>query len=206
VALAAVCHNLANYPLLQEELREEAVQLLKNEGKFDYNVVNELPLMTAFINETLRFYPPGVRATTRVSLTDYPYGKVTLPKGAGIHVGVYQLHENPDFWPEPEKFDPTRFLGDNKSLIDPISWQPFGAGLRYCIGINFAFLEMKLFLANLLLEFRIESGPNTERGLLSMEQKLLTEAPSKGVHVRLVPCSGPDSEHFIPPETEGRTF
>jgi cytochrome P450 family 3 subfamily A len=184
--LATTAHFIVNEPQLQEDLRQEVKALLEKEGSLDYNVVNSLPLMDAVINESLRLFPPGVQATIRMAKNDYVYGNVTIPRGVGIFVGTNQLHRNPDLWPEPHKFDYTRFLGEKRQSVDPIHWQPFGAGPRQCLGLKFAMLEIKLCFAQMLLEFNFKPGPNTEKELL-MEEKPFTSSPGKGVNVRLIP-------------------
>jgi hypothetical protein len=185
--LSLASHFMANHPLIQEQVRQEVEEFVSKEGRLDYNVVNGLPLMEAFLNEAMRFHPPAPMAVIRQPLHDFPYGNITLPKGVGIFVGVHELHGNPELWPEPDRFDPQRFLGENKQNIDPIAWQAFGVGPRNCIGLKFALLEIKLCLAHILREFRLESGPNTEQGNLSMGEKYFTDSPLRGVRVKLIP-------------------
>lgn len=86
--------------------------------------------------ETLRRYPPML--TDRGCTHDFkvPGTDFILKKGEGIIVPVYGLHLDPEYFPEPEKFDPERFSSANKSKINPFAYLPFGAGPRNCIGMS----------------------------------------------------------------------
>ncbi|KAI1298149.1 Thromboxane-A synthase [Halotydeus destructor] len=145
-------HNLINFPDIQQRLREEAQQLLDKDGVLDYNTVTDLPLLDAFVKETLRLYPPVAPFVNRVGDIDYTYKGMTIPAGTGIHVGTQYLQLDPRYWPEPSKFDPQRFLGGQE--LEPIAYQPFGAGPRICIGPRFATFQLKLVLAELLVRYK----------------------------------------------------
>jgi len=71
------------------------------------------------------------------------------------------MHYNPKYFPEPEKFQPERFLKPNDSEIVPFSYIPFGGGPRVCIGQRFAMIEMKIAMAKLLANFKIVATPAT---------------------------------------------
>ncbi|KAI1298150.1 Thromboxane-A synthase [Halotydeus destructor] len=183
--LSYMTHNLINFPDIQEQLRQEVKQLLEQDGVLDYNTVSELPLLEAFIKETFRLYPPLAPFVTRTSNTDYQYKDMTIPAGTGIHVGVQQLQYDPKYWPEPTVFDPERFMG--KQQLEPIAYQPFGAGPRNCVGLRFAMLQLKLVMAELLLRYNFTAGPSSEIGQLQTYEKLTVMAPRNGVKVKLVP-------------------
>lgn len=185
--LGFVAHVLVNDLSLQDRLREEVNELFKNEGAFDYNVMNKLPFMDAVINETFRMYPPVTDFSTRVASVDYEYGDITIPKGVAVQVGVHLLHHDPEHWPEPEKFDPYRFYGENKSNASSFAFQPFGGGPRNCVGMRFALLETKLVLSRLLFAYRLEPGPRTEIGDIERSFKPITMTPKNGVFVKAIP-------------------
>ncbi|CAG2108421.1 unnamed protein product, partial [Medioppia subpectinata] len=182
-ALGYMAHILVNYPDIQEKVREEVRQLHENEGKLDYNCVNKLDFMECVLNETMRLYPPVITFVSRECLQDYKYKDITIPKGTSVQMAVHYLHHDPDYWSEPEVFTPERFSADQKHLIHPNSWQPFGSGPRNCIGLRFALFEAKLCLAKLLLNYRLIPGPKTEMGKLTTECKVLTSTPK---HARAI--------------------
>jgi len=182
-ALGFVAHILVNYPEAQQRIREEVQQLYESEGKLDINSINRLEFMECVLNETMRLYPPVIRFVSRESLTDYKYKDITIPKGSTVLFPIHYLHHDPDYWSEPEKFDPMRFSAERRHQIHPSSWQPFGNGPRNCIGMRFALFEAKLCLAKLLLKYRLEPGSKTEIGDLSTECKILTYSPKNGVFV-----------------------
>ncbi|XP_054157888.1 thromboxane-A synthase-like [Oppia nitens] len=185
-ALGFMAHILVNYPDVQEKVRREVQQLYESEGKLDFNTVNKLEYMECVLNETMRVYPPVITFVSRECLQDYKYKDITIPKGAAVQVATYYLHHDPDYWSEPEKFDPDRFSAERKHEIYPSSWQPFGSGPRNCIGLRFALFEAKLALAKLLLAYRLESVPKTEIGKLTTQVKILTLTPKNGVWVKAV--------------------
>uniref|UniRef100_A0A1E1W0F1 unspecific monooxygenase n=2 Tax=Pectinophora gossypiella TaxID=13191 RepID=A0A1E1W0F1_PECGO len=74
---------------------------------------------------------------------------------------VNTIHMDPEYFPEPEKFDPDRFSDENKHNIKPFTFMPFGMGPRNCIGSRFALLELKVLLYSIVLNFKILKGPKT---------------------------------------------
>jgi cytochrome P450 family 138 len=84
----------------------------------------------------------------------YQLGEWVIPRGHSIIVGIAQLHANPDLFPDPERFDPQRFIGTKPSAL---SWVPFGGGTRRCVGAAFANMEMDVVLRTVLRHFTIET-------------------------------------------------
>lgn len=87
--------------------------------------------------ETLRKYPP-IPNLTRKTVKPYmfPDSNFTLNKGLQVVIPVYGIHNDPKYWPEPEKFIPERFTEDEKRNRPQYAYIPFGAGPRNCIGKN----------------------------------------------------------------------
>ncbi|KAJ8304353.1 hypothetical protein KUTeg_017936 [Tegillarca granosa] len=106
-------------------------------------------------------YPPNTRSN-REAVENVTIKGYTIPKGAEVTVPIYALHYNPEFWEEPEKFNPERFLPKEKEKRHPYCYLPFGHGPRNCIGMRFAQLETKMALVNILQNFRVRRTSETE--------------------------------------------
>jgi len=74
-------------------------------------------------------------------------------------VSPWSTHRHPDFWPDPERFDPSRFLGEHDR--PRYAWFPFGGGPRGCVGEHFAMLEATTLLGALLHRFSVRTVPGT---------------------------------------------
>lgn len=74
----------------------------------------------------------------RTCKNDYkiPGCDLVLPKGTHVNISVLGMHHDPDYYPDPEKFDPERFSEENKRDRPQFTYLPFGDGPRICIGLN----------------------------------------------------------------------
>ncbi|CAG7717309.1 unnamed protein product [Allacma fusca] len=156
-------HELGINPDIQEKLYEEVKAAVdENNGEFNYDIINSLEYLDMVISETLRKYPPAAR-TERRSTRPYkiPDSDVSLPEGSLVVIPTYQVHHDEDYWPEPSRFDPERFMKENVSKRHPFAYQPFGHGPRNCIGNRFALTEVKLALAQLVLNFKLQPNKDT---------------------------------------------
>ncbi|WP_123024903.1 cytochrome P450 [Mycolicibacterium stellerae] len=93
-------------------------------------------------------------AGRHVKAAKFDLGEWEIPHGHSILVSIADLHENADIFPEPERFDPHRFVDDKPPTF---AWLPFGGGTRRCIGAAFANTEMDVVLRTVLAHFRIET-------------------------------------------------
>jgi len=84
----------------------------------------------------------------------YQLGEWVIPRGYSIIVGIAQIHDNPEVFPDPGRFDPQRFIGTKPSAL---SWIPFGGGTRRCVGAAFANMEMDVVLRTVLRHLVIET-------------------------------------------------
>jgi cytochrome P450 len=131
------------------------------------------------IEETLRLYPP-LSVLQRQPVAGDEIDGYEIPPGALVFVCTYATHRDPLLWPEPERFDPDRFLPAHSEGRHRYAYLPFGAGPRLCIGNEFALMEAQLVLAMLLQRFRLE--PMADRPVES--ELRLTLRPKDGVWVR----------------------
>jgi enediyne biosynthesis protein E7 len=107
-----------------------------------------LPLLAGVINEALRLYPP-VWLISRTAIVDDEIGGYAVPAGALVCISPYLLHRHPDYWDEPETFDPDRFAGEPLEGRPEFAFMPFSGGPRRCIGERFALFEAQLALATI---------------------------------------------------------
>ncbi|XP_073830963.1 probable cytochrome P450 4s3 [Musca autumnalis] len=150
-AISFAIYLLSQHPQVQHQAYEECKAM---EGSEKEN----MPYLEAVIKETLRIYP-SVPTYARSITEDLQVGKLTLPKGCNISILSYLAHRDENIFPEPEKFDPTRFLEKDKNL-HPFSFVAFSAGPRNCIGQKFAMLELKCTLSYLLRNFEFLPAKN----------------------------------------------
>lgn len=103
------------------------------------------------IDETLRLYPP-VWLVGRTALRNDFLGGYEIPANAGVLVSPFVIHRHPEFWPEPERFDPERFATEKDREVD--AYLPFLSGRHLCIGKHFALMEAVVVLATIAQRFR----------------------------------------------------
>jgi cytochrome P450 len=112
----------------------------------------DLPHLEAFIQECLRLYPP-IHIGNRIAARDLQYGGYHIPAGARVVYSIYLTHRDPRHWPDPERFDPARFMPGTRQSPPHYAYLPFGGGPRNCIGMAFAQVEVRLILSRLLQHF-----------------------------------------------------
>jgi cytochrome P450 len=110
----------------------------------------------AVVEEAMRLYPPIV-GITRSAAAGTRLGTHTLAHRTTVIVSPYVLHRHHLLWPDPEMFDPGRFL---TAAVDRQAYLPFGVGPRMCIGACFAMQEITLVVAMILKKFSIQLAPN----------------------------------------------
>ena len=104
---------------------------------------------------------PPVSEHIRVCTRDCTVQGIKIKKGTFMQLSVYAAHYNEEFFPEPNVFNPERFLKENEDQIIPYTWRPFGSGNRVCIGQRFAIMEIKIFVAKLLQKFKVVKTSKT---------------------------------------------
>ena len=104
----------------------------------------------------------------------YKLGKVDLVKDQLVEISTFAVHYNPEYYPQPEVFDPERFMPENKHRLVPYSYLAFGEGPRNCIGMRYAYQEMKFLYARLLRKYRFETTPETPKELTILPFKFAT--------------------------------
>jgi cytochrome P450 len=174
-SLSWIFSRILTRPDVMAKLRAE-LQAVVGTGPVTPKHINQLEYLDATIKETLRLNPIVPLVGRRLQTPTHIGGR-DLPAGVVAAPCIYLTHRRSDLWPEPEQFNPDRFLGKKPT---PYEFFPFGGGARYCLGAAFATYEMKIVLAEILLRTELHLAPGyTPR----MIRRGITFAPSEGVPV-----------------------
>jgi cytochrome P450 len=140
-----------------------AVERLRRHPDVLTRLVNEVDaggsdLLQAIIHEVQRNRPVIDGAARQVIAPTMSLGRWVIPRGYTVQVDIPLTHQNDATYPDPDRFDPDRFLNSNPDMY---AWVPFGGGTRRCLGAAFANMEMNVVLRTMLREFRLV--PTTAR-------------------------------------------
>lgn len=149
---------LAQHPDIEARLREEYTRVL-GERAVRLEDLSQLPYARMVLEESMRLYPPAWMFARRALDKDEIDG-YRIAKGTNVLLVPAVTHQHPDFWEQPEVFDPERFKPEHASERHRFAYFPFGGGPRVCIGNQFALTEAQLVLATILprLQFRLLPG------------------------------------------------
>ncbi|MDN0197967.1 cytochrome P450 [Streptomyces sp. S.PNR 29] len=171
---------LARHPEAEARLHEEVDRVLA--GRVPrFEDLARLTYTRMVIDETLRIYSPAYQTMRHAREEDVIAG-YRIPAGSNILLNSYLLHRHPDFWSDPETFDPDNFTPERVAERPKHAYIPFGSGQRVCIGKHFALTELVLVLATVARGHRLvlpAGAPAVE------PDPLITLHPRGGVHLRL---------------------
>ena len=186
-SLSYMSYLLATHPDIQERLHRELINAMDSEGEIDYDKLQALPYLDACIRETLRLFSPVFRLERECN-TDITLGNtgVYLQKGHSVEVLVYAMHHNEEYFPNAEKFSPERFLPENRHLIVPYTYMPFGNGPRNCIGMRFALMVIKLAFAHILTRYKFTKIDKTEQTIEFLPLTILLTPKSLTVGIEKI--------------------
>jgi cytochrome P450 len=179
IALSWMWYLLAKNNEAEEKAHIESKQTL-NGGLPDLHHIRELKYVRNVIEETMRLYPPAWIVGRR-PLKDDRIGEYHIAKGCNVLLSTYGIHRHPDYWKNPDKFDPERFSEENQKNIHKYAYFPFGGGPRLCIGNNFALMEAQIITATVLQHFKLELADDKTPEM----EPLITLRPKGGIKMKI---------------------
>ncbi|CAG9797065.1 unnamed protein product [Chironomus riparius] len=154
VGMTFVLFLLSHHPEVQEKIFQEIKDITDGRDELSLDDLNKMNLMERVLKESLRLYPPVHFIARKLSDDLYNDG-ILLKKDTIVNIMIFDIHRDPEYFPEPEKFDPDRFLPENFEKRHNFAYLAFSAGMRNCIGQRFAMLELKTMLTKIVLNFKI---------------------------------------------------
>lgn len=174
--LSWTLYLLVRHPAALARLREELDRVLQ--GKIpDAEDLQQLVYTRAVLSESMRLRPPASFLLRKVS-KDTEVDGYFLKAGRLAIFSIFNLHHHADFWPQPEQFDPERFLLSQNRRY---SFIPFGTGERICIGSHFALMESQLLLCMIIQHCDLQL---LDPGEVEIEMAI-TLRPKGGIPVRI---------------------
>ena len=140
-----------------ERVHAEAVEVLGDRTPV-YEDLHRLRYTAMVVDEVMRLYPP-VWLLPRVAQGEDVVGGYHVPAGADLVLCPYTLHRHPEFWPDPDRFDPLRFDPDRTPDRPRYAYIPFGAGPRFCVGNNLGLMEAVFVIACVARQLRLSVQP-----------------------------------------------
>ena len=140
---------LGRNPEWQDKLRDEMNGLGVNGDDLPYDRLNDLVLTDYVFKESLRLIPP-VPSVPRRAIKPFSFGGYDFPAGTSVGISPAAVHKMPEYWPDPETFDPMRFSPEASKGRHKYAWVPFGGGAHMCLGLHFAYMQVKTLMWHLL--------------------------------------------------------
>ncbi|KAH6932291.1 hypothetical protein HPB50_004351 [Hyalomma asiaticum] len=158
-ALTVTIYYLAVNPDRQERAIAEVDKALAK-GEITYDVLQEMQYIDACLKEGIRLCTPD-SVSFRVCTEETTVAGIHFKPGMCVDIPLAGIHRDAEYFPEPDKFNPERFLTENKDDIKPFTYMPFGAGPRNCVGMRLGLIQAKTILVSLLQHVRFETCPET---------------------------------------------
>jgi len=175
VSTSFTLHFMATHPEIQQRLYEEIMDVVPPDGNVTAAHLKELRYLDACIKESLRKAAP-VPIVGRESNKDIVIDGYTVPAGTTFLMNIYSLHRDTKYFPDPETYDPERFMQEHKRHA--YAYSPFSAGARNCIGQRFAVLLQKVIICHILRRFTVHTHQTYDQLGLVLQVTLMA---TKGV-------------------------
>lgn len=181
-----VLTEIGLHPEVQKKVRDEIKKVkAAHGGELTYEGLSEMTYLECVINETLRMDNP-VGGMLKVCTKTYTLPEVSetnktrlvLNPGDAVMAPVDGFNFNPNYFPDPHKFKPERFLDKNKDDLIKNTFIPFGMGPRHCIGMRFALLQIKMIVVSTIECYQLDI--NEKMLPLEVHPTAFLKAPLKG--------------------------
>ncbi len=158
-SLTSFVYYLATHRDWQQNIREEIASLGMRPGEpLPYDRLDSLPLTEMAFKESMRLIPP-VPSIPRCAIRDTEFGGYKLPVGTRVSVNPLFTHRMPDVWIDPDTFDPLRFSDEASRNRHKFAFVPFGGGAHMCLGLHFAYMQVKCFAWHLFSRNEVATAP-----------------------------------------------
>lgn len=179
--VAFAFYLLATHSEIEQSFSAEIHSVLKGNTRPEMDDLKALDLTTRIFKESLRLYPSSW-GMSRVVTQAYRFKDYVFPKGADFIIAQWGLHRIEDYWEDPLRFDPDRFLPERFKKIHKFAYLPFGAGARKCIGVHLAEAEGATILARVGQKYHLRANKNTKATLKA--RLFMTSDP--GIELELI--------------------
>jgi cytochrome P450 len=187
-ALSWAWRQLSLNPSARQRLFDEVDEVIGDRTP-TMEDADRLPWTRACVEEAMRITPP-VWMVGRKAKVDHELGGFHIPAGSSLMVLITMIHRDPKIWPNPEGYDPQRFLPENTRGRPRQAYMPFGAGRRICVGSTFAIIEATLLTAMISRRMAFD----LPRGAVVEAEAAITQRPRNGlpmtVHHRVTEPAG----------------
>ncbi|XP_072031761.1 cytochrome P450 3A24-like [Amphiura filiformis] len=185
--MAFASYAIAKYPDVQKRLQEEVDEMTSEGEPVSYDAVFKMEYLDQVWCESQRMWPFAF-ALERICNQEFTCNGKTIPNGQYLNINTWDIHHNPEYWSDPQTFNPENFSKEAKESRHPCAFMPFGAGPRQCVAMRFANLEGKIGLIRMMQKYSFELDPVTPD--LSDIANFGTGKsiyPKEGICLRLVP-------------------
>ena len=182
--ISLTCYCLATNHKVQKKAFDEIDKYFsENSGASLYEAVENIPYLEMVVLEALRHYVPVKEVRRNCVDSCAVSDNLVIPKGTLIYVPIHSINFNPDYWSNPDAFDPERFdpnIGDYNAE----GFLSFGAGPRLCLGKRLGLLNTKMGVVSILRKYRLDLANDTN---IEIDYTGMTASPKYGVKLKLIP-------------------
>lgn len=179
ITLTWAWYLLGRHPEVADRLRQELDTVLGGRTPTLTDLA-QLTYTRRVVSEVLRLYPPAW-SISRNTIDEDEISGYRIPAGSIVSLCPYTTHRHPEYWTEPARFDPERFLPTPSADRPRYAYFPFGGGQRQCIGREFALMEAQLVLAQIGQRYKLELIP----GMHVNPDPIFTLRPDRPVWTRV---------------------